>query len=87
MEEEKEEEKETYISPKETPIVKWSLMWETETLGQLLEDQKKALEDGDIKKALEICEEIKNEGNNLYKELYKLVPFCDPPWDDNYWEW
>jgi len=82
-----EGEKETYISPEETPIVKDTLMFITECLEQNLDLQKKALKDGDIEEALRLNEETYKKGEELFDEVSKLKKFCDPPWDDNYWEW
>ena len=80
-------DKETYIGPEETPIIKYTLMWVTETLGQMLDQEREAIENGDLKKALEINGSIRAEGDELYNEVHKLVRFCKPPWNGNYWEW
>ena len=57
------------------------------TFGQYSGEVEKGIQEGDMKKAVEAARWMKSEADRLYRELGRLIQFCDEPWDGNYWEW
>ena len=79
--------RQTFIAYGETETVKDAMMSCSETFGQYSGEVEKGIQEGDMKKAVEAARWMKSEADRLYRELGRLIQFCDEPWDGNYWEW